>query len=163
MPVLRNAKHEHFAQLIAGGLSAPKAYASAGYSEQGAAQSANRLLRDAEVSRRVDELRSAASERAIEKAAIDRAWIIEKLVENAKAAAAAEDFGPSNRALELLGKEVGMFIDRKEIRTGSLDEMKPDELRDLREAIAAERAARAGPGSGSGADAKPASGLPSVH
>lgn len=128
MPILANAKHEHFAQLVANGQTAPKAYVSAGYSAQGAAQSANRLLRDADVSLRVTELREAVAERTIEKAAVDRAWIMTTLVDNAKRAAEAEDFGPSNRALELLGKELGMFIDRKEIRTGALDDKSDDEL-----------------------------------
>lgn len=43
----------------------------------------------------------------------------------------------ANKALELIGKEAGMFIDRKEIRTGELDGLGHDELKQLREALAA--------------------------
>ena len=38
-----------------------------------------------------------------------------RLIENASAASAANDYGPSNRALELLGKELGMFVDRSKV------------------------------------------------
>ena len=44
MAVLDNSKHEHFALLVAKGVSATKAYTSAGYSDKGAKQSAARLL-----------------------------------------------------------------------------------------------------------------------
>src|SRR5215831_3927813 len=47
----------HFAQLVANGKTPPQAYVSAGYSENGATQSANRLLKSAEVAVRVEELR----------------------------------------------------------------------------------------------------------
>lgn len=61
MAVLGNARHEHFAQLVAKGASARKAYIGAGYSESGAAQSAARLLTNAEVCERVEELKKAIS------------------------------------------------------------------------------------------------------
>jgi hypothetical protein len=40
MPVLDNPKHEHFAVNVAKGLTATKAYTSAGYSQAGSRQSA---------------------------------------------------------------------------------------------------------------------------
>ena len=43
MPLLTNSKHEQFAQLVAKGASATKAYVSAGYSKAGADASASRL------------------------------------------------------------------------------------------------------------------------
>lgn len=113
MPTLHNAKHEHFAQLLAKGEAPQKAYVLAGYSEQGAAQSASRLLRNAKICSRVAQLRDVVIERAIEKTGIDKAWIMERLVENATLAAAAEDYSPSNKALELLGKELGMFAEKQ--------------------------------------------------
>src|SRR5215467_4864524 len=82
MPTLKNPKHEHFAQLIASGESPTKSYALAGYSDKGAAQSANRLLKDAKIRARISELQAAVSERAVEKAAVDRAWVLARLKEN---------------------------------------------------------------------------------
>jgi hypothetical protein len=57
MAVLENNRHEHFAQAIAKGVSATKAYVLAGYSEKGAQQSSARLLLNAVVCSRVSELR----------------------------------------------------------------------------------------------------------
>ena len=157
MSVLKNARHEHFAQLVAGGKTPPKAYVLAGYSKAGSAQSANRLLKDADVAARVEELRASVAEpsreRAIEKAAVDKAWVLSELVENVKIAKAAEpvldhegkptgeyktNIQAANRALELIGKELGMFVDRKEVRTGELDSLSPEEKRAALEAVKAE-------------------------
>src|SRR5450756_2470690 len=49
MPVLGNIKHEQFALLVVKGLSATKAYVSAGYSPKGAQQSAARMLTNSKV------------------------------------------------------------------------------------------------------------------
>lgn len=56
MAVLKKAKHEKFAQLVAKGLNATQAYTSAGYSGSGAKQSAGRLLTNADISNRILEL-----------------------------------------------------------------------------------------------------------
>jgi phage terminase small subunit len=130
MAALTNPKHEHFAQLVAAGETPAKSYALVGYSEKGAAQSANRLLKDAKVSTRVSGLREAVAERAVEKAALDRAWVLAQLRENVERAMQAkaptdENGRPcgeyryegqvANRALELIGKELGMFKDQQRV------------------------------------------------
>jgi phage terminase small subunit len=58
MPELKNPKHEKFAQGIVSGLSATKAYIFAGYEGRGAAGSADRLQKNAEVCVRIAELRA---------------------------------------------------------------------------------------------------------
>lgn len=152
--VLRNKRHEHFAHLVAKGENPTRAYVAAGYSEQGAAQSANRLLKDAEVCSRIAHLREAIEkptrERAIEKAAVDKAWVLHNLTKIVSMGMAAEpvldrdgnpvgefrnNLAAANKALELVGKELGMFIDRKEIRTGELDGLGHDDLKQLRETL----------------------------
>ena len=66
MPVLSNPRHEQFAQALASGrLTATKAYVSVGYSENGAAVSASRLRRNADVAARVQELQASAAEELI--------------------------------------------------------------------------------------------------
>lgn len=71
-----------------------------------------------------------ASEKAVQELALSKQWVLAKLVENVErglqARAVLDDEGKPigeysyqgnvvNRALELLGKEQGMFIDRKEM------------------------------------------------
>lgn len=154
--MLRNAKHEHFAQLVSKGEKPGRAYVIAGYSENGADQSACRLLKNAEIEARIAHLQAAVEqpsrERAIEKAAVDKAWVLSQLVEVVKMGKAAEpvrdnegnetgeyrqNLAAANKALELVGKELGMFIDRKEIRTGDLDGLEHDDLKQIRDALAA--------------------------
>jgi phage terminase small subunit len=91
-------------------------------------------------------LRGKVTERAVEKAAISKAWVIEKLVENVDRAMQAEPVRRSdgeevpgayvyngsvaNKALELIGKELGMFIDRKEVGgPNEFERMSDEELR----------------------------------
>lgn len=154
MGILKNAKHEHFAHLVAKGETPPRAYVASGFSERGAAQSANRLLKNADVRARVEQLQKSieepARERAIEKAAVDKAWVLNQLIEVVKMAKAAEpvrdangeaigeykqNLAAANKALELIGKEFSMFIDRKEVRTGPLDSLEHDELKELQNAL----------------------------
>jgi phage terminase small subunit len=121
---LTNGKYEQFAHLIAKGESPAKAYVLCGYSSNGALQSGNRLLRNPDVSARVESLKTAVSERQVEKIAVDHAWVIAMLIENVKRAMQVEPVrdrdgdpighysyqgGVANKALELLGKEFGMF------------------------------------------------------
>lgn len=81
---------------------------------------------------------------AVEAAGVSKAWVLARLKENAERALQAvsikdengETIGEykyegsvANRALELLGKECGMFIDRKEVkRVGEFDRLADDEL-----------------------------------
>lgn len=154
---LKNAKHEHFAQLVSNGETAPRAYVLAGYSEKGARQSAHALLTKPDISDRISALRRKKEEkheRAVEAvmadAALDKAWVLKRLSRIVDMGMAAEpvkdaegnpvgeykaNLQAANKALELIGKEAGMFIDRKEIRTGELDGLGHDELKQLRDAI----------------------------
>lgn len=96
----------------------------------------SKLAKDPRIVARISELHSEvakitakATEKAAEALAIDREWIMRKLKENAeRALQAIQAVGPdgqlgdfkyegsvANRALELLGKEIGMFIERKDI------------------------------------------------
>lgn len=133
MPILDNAQHELFAQEIAKGTAQRDAYKAAGYntkSDAGADASASRLLSNAKIKARVAELQERIGAVAVEKAAVSKSWVIAKLVENVERSMQAEAVKDSegtptgeykyngnvaNRALELLGKEMGMFIDRKEV------------------------------------------------
>ena len=145
MPSLQNTRHEAFAQGLAKGLGNSEAYRKAGYDSApgAAAVSANRLLKDANIRSRIDEIRAEADEmdreataKACEALSIDKQWVMSRLVENANRAMQAveirnQDGGTgeykydgavANRSLELLGKELGMFKDKTEIKhSGGMD------------------------------------------
>jgi Terminase small subunit len=135
-------KHEKFCIGIAEGLTAENAYVEAGYSPKGAAQSASRLLRNAEIQARINELRNAMAERAIQRTVLTRAYVINCLmtiVEQCMQHEPIRDkhgihlgYVPYNptaaiRALELLGKELGMFKGPSE-RSKALEPMAFEEI-----------------------------------
>ncbi len=82
---------------------------AAGYSEKSAHVAAARLLKDdnvlAEITRRQEE--------ASERAEIREDDVIKMLLEDREAARKAKQFGPSVRATELLGRKLGMFVDKR--------------------------------------------------
>ena len=134
MPVLKDARHERFAQGLAKGLTADEAYVSAGYKRNRG--NAVRLKTNESVRKRVAEL----TQKATEKATLSHAWIIERLMQNADQALGRIptrlkkldketgepveveiidiDRTAANKALELLGKtmDMALFVERKEVR-----------------------------------------------
>jgi hypothetical protein len=72
MPVLANARHERFAQLVASGKNGAEAHVLAGYSRGGAKQSARRLLTHAYLQRRIEELQSVIADGIVKLAVTDR-------------------------------------------------------------------------------------------
>lgn len=120
MPVLPNPRHERFCEELAKGKSASEAYETAGFKpnrHNGAtlARQKHILTRVAELLAQRSEMEREATQKATEALAIDKQWVMARLVENAQEARALENFNASTRALELIGKEFGMFIDRKHI------------------------------------------------
>lgn len=116
---LKNAKHELFAQELASGTNASQAYIKAGFSASRA--NACRLQQDERIQQRLSQLlgerarkHDKATEKAVKELGITKQWVLAKLVTNAERALEREDGSTANRALELIGKEQGMFIDRKE-------------------------------------------------
>jgi hypothetical protein len=138
MTVLQNVRYERFAQEIAAVEPQAVAYIAAGFrsSTRAAAKAnASRLLAKAEIQDRVRELQLADADRA----EIDRAGIIEMLMEDRRLARESQQVAAAVRAAELIGKMLGMFIDRREIKTGLLDDLSMVELGELREALSRAR------------------------
>lgn len=113
---LTNSKHEHFAHVVAKGESPARAYIGCGYSDSGAIQSGNRLLRKADVAVRVKELKTAVSERQVEKFAVDRVWVLRMLTLQNKEAIYGVLFHCSAQTLieiaadpKRFGAEIGFF------------------------------------------------------
>ncbi len=127
---------ERFAQLLASGKNQSVSYAEAGYKPHGSNAAA--LAKKQPIVARVAEILSQRERtgariiaRTVERVSIDKAWIIDRLRENAERALQARpvldhegrkigeyryDGAVANRALELLGKELGMFISRGELQ-----------------------------------------------
>lgn len=125
MPVLNNPKHERFAQGLAAGKSATEAYGAAGYKPH--QPSASRLLSNVIVQSRVAELQARSADGVV----LSRQYVLDRLMQNVERAMQYEEIkaggeptgefkyegSVANRALELLGKELGMFVDRSETTT----------------------------------------------
>jgi len=143
MPVLTNKKQERFAIELAKRTPQGQAYELAGYKRNDA--HASRLAKNGKVLARVAELQERVTAKVVEKTAISRIWVLDMLRENLERAlthkAVLDGEGNpigeytyngnvANRALELIGKELGMFIDRKEFKhsVGEFDKMSDAEL-----------------------------------
>jgi phage terminase small subunit len=120
MPALPNPRWERFAQELANGQPATRAYVLAGYRSNSG--NAATLKAQQSVSKRVKELLAHREEieakgiaRAIEQRGITRGDVLAMLIEDRRLAREQGQIGAAVRAAELLGKELGMFIDRKHL------------------------------------------------
>jgi Terminase small subunit len=138
---LRNPRHDEFASLVAGGMKARQAYAAAGFAGKGAAQSASRLAGKSDVAARIAELCSRASSASVARVALSREWVLSGLM---KLADGAESESTRVRALELCGRELGMFRDPAENTLQFTDprKMTDDQLRAWIAWLAPRRAAQ---------------------
>jgi len=108
-------------------LNATQAAIRAGFSVKAAGQVAARLLKNANIASEIAKMQDALAE----KSSIDAQWVLEKLKENHARAMQAEpildskgkptgeyryDGAVANKALELIGKHIGMFVDRMDLR-----------------------------------------------
>lgn len=122
-----NAKQQRFVQEYLLDLNATQAAIRAGYSEKTAKQIGSRLLTNVDVAAAVE----AQQTKRAEAAELSAEWVIERIRENAMRALQAEPVydregkptgeytyqgSVANRALELLGKHMGMFSDNLNIR-----------------------------------------------
>jgi hypothetical protein len=123
---LKNARHERFAQELAKGKTQSEAYKDAGYSADGNAAEVNasRLLRKAQVSERVDELKGKAAERTI----VTIENLTDRLLAIAAKGESAKDaplLSVGRAALMDVAKLNGHIIDRSKIGldlSGATDE-----------------------------------------
>lgn len=154
---LPNVRWERFCQNVAAGLPGAESYRLAGFSSTTAGNGAYLLRkRHPEVNERIAALTAAIADQAAttvaERAAAltvevkveaevqnrvrvlqveqqpTREWVLSELAQNIEVAKERGDRSSINRALELIGKELGMFVDRKmEIRS-PLDGLSADQL-----------------------------------
>jgi hypothetical protein len=103
------------------------AYEKAGYPRN--RSNASRLRLRERISARIDELvaqKSAAASlaqlTAAEKAGVDQYWVLRSLRRNAVLAARAGDRAAANRAIDLIGRHLNMFVDKKQIEISYIDD-----------------------------------------
>ncbi len=116
------AKQERFCREYLVDMNATQAAKRAGYSPRTANEQGARLLANASVKPRIAELQAEVSERL--DITVDD--VIAMLMESYRDAKTAKQHGPAVRAVELLGKRLGMFRDR--VIVSREDSMPDDDL-----------------------------------
>lgn len=124
---LQNAKQEEFCQLVARGETQVQAYRVA-YGSNNRANAARLAAKDyirqrvhaiLDVKRRTMDLSTDKAAKALK---LNKQWVLDRLMRNAEECLENNSTrGAANRALELLGKELGLFVDRSEIKHTSED------------------------------------------
>jgi phage terminase small subunit len=136
--MLNNSRHEAFAHALARGMAVEAAFVEAGYARNSG--NASRLNGKESIVARVVELKQLAQDMrnlSNHRVVLTEEWVIEQLIGvviDAKARDKLDSAG-ANKALHLLGLQLGMFVERKE--TG-----KPGEFDDLTIAAKRERLLR---------------------
>jgi phage terminase small subunit len=143
--VLKNTRHERFAQELATGKSADEAYQAAGY-KPGRAH-ASRLAANGNIRHRITELLNVAAANA----EITLESLLREAAEVKSAAMAAKQYAAANGALKLKAELSGYYIQRKEDVTPRRSESEIDAR--LRELLAG--ADQAGSAEASGGASKP--------
>lgn len=118
MALLANRRHELFAQALFKGSSNIQAYKDAGFSRNDT--NACILRKNPKVVARIAELDA----RTVGAVNLTKEWVIERLIATVVHCQAQEkmDSAGANKALNLLGLELGMFVERKEVgKPGEFD------------------------------------------
>jgi hypothetical protein len=128
MPVLNNVKHERFANHIAAGMTQSEAYKAAGFRSKYPDSAACKLAGKDQIKARIEELTGRISKatirRVAERVAITQEMIISELWENAQEGRKVKGGSAvTNRALELIGKHLGMFQEVQEKPPMTLEEL----------------------------------------
>lgn len=145
--MLNNTRWERFAWALEDGKAVTAAYVQAGFKDTPASRvGASRLSRNPVIVERIVEIRAerdavrAEGQRlASEKTGLTKTWVLEQLrsiaVQGLLGALGkdgkrtGQHFSAANRALELIGKELGMFVDRTEWgKPGDFSKVEQDEL-----------------------------------
>jgi hypothetical protein len=134
--VLLNPRHERFAQELAKGKTATEAYGLAGYKPS--QPNAARLISNDMVAARIQELLGGAAQRA----EITVATVTEnlrRLAQKAEALGEAPGYSVARAAWVDAAKINGLVIEKREVRTGCLDDLPTDVVADFRSMLIAER------------------------
>ena len=107
------AKQAKFCQEYMVDLNATQAAVRAGYSAKTANVTGFKLLVNPSIAPRIAEMQAEGAQRA----ELSADWVLQELKGNHKQARENDELGHSNKALELIGKHIGMFIDKQELNS----------------------------------------------
>ena len=125
---------------MADGGNRTQAAIAAGYAPSHAASSGCQLYKQPEVKARIIELQTRATAKTVNSLAVSKTWVLDELIDNIHQAKAAKQFTSANRALELVGKEIGMFKADDDLNikwTGDIKTLEPGQLAKLRDSLQA--------------------------
>lgn len=127
--VLRNPRHELYAQNRVAGLSMAEAYTKAGFTSKNPKDGAANLERNPAIQQRMDQLLRGAAARA----ELSRKQILDRIFEDWELARKLGQVPAALKAAELMGKEMHkMFVERKEVGgPGDFDNKTEEELRQI--------------------------------
>ena len=148
MGVLEHPKHELFAQELAKGKTATEAYVVAGYKHHDG--NAATLRGNQRILDRVAEIQARGAVRT----EITIESLTAMLLDDRAQAKELGQTAAAVSAVEKVAKLHGLMIDRKEIRTGELDELDAKQRDQLRRMVRGELERRAG-GTGPGGGSRP--------
>ena len=132
-------RQQKFAWLLGeGALTQVDAYIKTGFSPGSARQNATHLAHQSRVAEAIGRNRGRIRTVALEQTGLSKAWILEKLQKISGEFLSAEHCNPTAaiRALELLGKEIGMFVARRDVTPSGVDAMSREELLALKADLA---------------------------
>jgi hypothetical protein len=114
MPVLHNIKHERLVNHVAASMTPSEAYKAAGFRGKDAAKLSSEILNRPEVGARLKELTARIEKRSTKKAvaklSLSKELVLAELWDNAQLGRGVKGGSSArNRALELIGKHLGMF------------------------------------------------------
>jgi hypothetical protein len=98
-----------------------------GYSPTGAGSIAHKLMQRPDVQRRIDGLQREQQRVAGAAVQVNRTWIMQRLVQVTERALTANRDRDAMKGLELIGKELGLFVDRKMDVQNPLDGLSADQ------------------------------------
>jgi phage terminase small subunit len=134
------AKQEAFAQAVAAGKSQSDAYREAGYGPNMTAkqvhEEACKLAANPKLVQRIAELRKPVIEEVQRQVKYDLFQAMKEAEEAFEVAKLKQNGGAMTAAATLRAKLNGLLVEKREIRTGPLDDLGRDELKQLRDALA---------------------------
>lgn len=125
---LENSAHESFCVAFVSGKTITQSAIDAGYSATAAAAHGSRMLKRPDIKARIAQLREMHGLDLDKPAKVDRQWVLNSLVRNVENALAANDRGAANRGLELLGREYGLFTERRIEMNSPLEGLTAEQL-----------------------------------
>lgn len=131
---LTNSKHEKFTLAVFEGDPGRKAYrdhCNPNVSDAVADSAASRLLKSVKVAARLDELKASVAEKVVKATAVTEQWLTERVQALAQKAEDSGQLAVAKGCYELLGRDKGVFVERRIVTVRRLADLEMPELEEL--------------------------------